>query len=118
MGLWQDMKDRIKLRKQLLKVSQTALKSYRETVRNMEHTPKLLVRKKLSRNVEYIKTVLKTQYTKDGVTYYPYGNMTIAVKDDTVLVVYNSKGRPKRNGFVKDNAIYENLNRKYLINKK
>lgn len=118
MGLWQDMKDRIKLRKQLLKVSQTALNSYRETVRNMEHTPKLLVRKKLSRNVEYVKTVLKTQYTKDGVIYYPYGNMTIAVKDDTVLVVYNSKGRPKRNGFVKDNAIYENLNRKYLINKK
>lgn len=114
--MWRELKDRIKLRGKLLKVSKTALDNYRECVRNMEHAPKLLIQKKLTRNVEYVETVLGTQYEKDGVTFYPYGNMTIAVKDGTVLLVTNLKGKPKKNGFTKNHEIYSSLSKKYLIN--
>lgn len=107
----------LKLNKKLLKVSKTAMDAYKKEVRNMEFLPKRLVRKKLSRNVEYVKQVEKTEYEKDGVIVYTYGNMKIFVKNHTIIMVTNRKGKYSSAKFTKNEEVYKKLSVQYLIDK-
>lgn len=102
--------EQIKLRNKLLKVSSNALQEYRNTVKGNMNSPKLEVRKKLTRNVLLSKD---TVIEKDGIKTYHYGNLTIAVEGKTILFIRNHKGKLSK--FNKDSKRYYELNRELQI---
>lgn len=105
----------LKLNRELLKVSPSAIKEYKTEVRGMEFLPKRLVRKKLTRNVEYVKRMIGSEYEKDGIIVYTYGNMKIFVQNNTVVTLTNRKGKGSTRGFVKNEKVYKELSAKYRI---
>lgn len=101
--------DKIKLRKKLLKVSPLALHDYRTKVKGNQHMPKLEVRKKLTRNVQLADLIGEN----DGVKFYQYGNLKIAVDDKLVIFIQNYKGKLRH--FKKDTKRYYELNQELQI---